>query len=280
MNNNDQNPLIVVTDEEIMAEIEKDRGVTPPEETPEKEEQPKKEEPVPKEEEETEEEVVEEEEELSDEESDDDNSVPSTEEGKSIPLAKFQKEKKKMRSQMEAIQAELAELKANPSPKEEKVESIEAIAEKYAVNKDFLRELYGALPKNTLSNEDIALIKEFKQDMIARREAKELEKQFLSEMTALKKQDPNFSPDDTNITKLKKLKGEFPSTPLAILYKAYKEDLTIAKPRKPLESSSKEIVTEKPDFSRMTEAEALKLSDADFEKWMAEEEKKDSLLKK
>ena len=279
MLNNDQEPLVTVTDEEVMAEIEKDRGVTPPEETPEKEEQPKTEEPVPKEEEETEEEVEEEEESL-DEESDENDSVPSIEEGKSIPLAKFQKEKKKMRSQMEAIQAELAELKANPSPKEEKVESIEAIAEKYAVNKDFLRELYGALPKNTLSSEDIALIKEFKQDMIARREAKELEKQFLSEMTALKKQDPNFSPDDTNISKLKKLKGEFPSTPLAILYKAYKEDLTIAKPKKSLESSSKEIVTEKPNFSGMTEADALKLSDADFEKWVEEQEKKDSLLKK
>lgn len=274
MNDNDQNSTVLVSDEEVLAEIEKDNGTKPLEETP-KEEKTTVEETVPAEEAEE----SEEESDIDSEESEDEDAI--LDDSKQIPLAKFQKEKKKWKNQLEQLQKEFDSIKANPVHKEsDNSDTIMALADKYAVNKDFLRELYGLIPKQSISQEDMLLIKEIREEMAAKKQARELEKKYLAEINSLKKDNPTLDLEDLNTSKLKKLKMENPQTPLSILFRAYKDEIILPKAKRGLESSSKEILDDKPNYSKMSEEDALKLSDEEFEKWAEAKGKNDTFLKK
>ena len=182
---------------------------------------------------------------------------------------------------MENIQSELDTLKANPKSKDtSSTETVEVLAKKYGVNKDFLKELYGLMPKQKVSDEDLQLIKDLKDDMQTKKASKAFESKYVAEFKTLKKENPSLDSDDINTIKLKKLKTEYPDTPLSILFKAYKDSVIIAKGKRTLETSSKEMDSSKVEVKGLSEIEALKLSDADFEKWSNAKEKGDSFLKK
>jgi hypothetical protein len=276
MSNNDTDPT-AITEQEVAEAIAKDEALENPNPIEEKPaELPSKEEEASSEEESSEEES-------SDELSDDYDEESTANDSKQIPLAKFQKEKKKWKQQITDLQTEFEALKSKPAYEDTTANNAEVIAklsEKYNVNADFLKELYGILPKTSINQDDAAILREIKEERKKTKQAQEQERIYNLELAKLKKDSPTLDFDLVQVDKLKDLKTKYPTTPLDILFKAHKDVLVTKPGRKTLEESSSEVIDESLDFEKMTDDQILNLSSKDYEKFVAFKSAKENIFTK
>jgi len=154
------------------------------------------------------------------------------------------------------------------------------LSKKYDVSADFLKELYGIIPKSSLSQDDALILREIKEERAKTKKLQEQEKIYNSELSKLQRDFSDIDFSLVNTAKLKELKTQYPTTPLDILFRANKDDLVTKPGRKTLEESSSMVIDESLDFDKMSDEEILNLKTADYEKFLAYNLAKESKFKK
>jgi len=205
-----------------------------------------------------------------------------------IPLAKYQEKKKKLEAELQAERdknRELEEkLKNSPQPTEAKEDTrLSDIAKKWKLDEELVKDLGSVFSKDSIPSDVLEEINELREEKRINERKQQVEDQYIKEFSELEKtfKDVDFTNIDKEKLKELAFSDKYAHTPLDVIFKAFKDDI-----QKPIKRAGA-VEGYKPiedvsvgDFSKMTDEDAMKLSDEDFDKFNEYKSRNGSLLRK
>lgn len=218
---------------------------------------------------------------LEDDEEDEDKDIPM------MPVTKHTSIKKKLDEKIQGLEHDL-QIAQQQAGEKDVSKKLESLAEKYNTEPDFVKDLYGLVKSDSAIPQDL----QKKIDYIDQRaehenQTEQFNNDFETNVRVLIKEEyPDATQSQIEGIKQKvhdhAFTEKYQHTPLDLIYRGlseFREFFEDSKSKKTAESSGKRTKSTKVlDFETMTDAEAAKLSDDDFDKYSEYKEKSGSHL--
>jgi len=203
-----------------------------------------------------------------------------------IPLAKYQTKKKKWEEEREELVNKISELEEKVNQVSSSVNStqdarLDEIATKWNLDKQLLKDLSQIVPKASVPDDILEEINALREEKALNEQKALIESNYQKELKDLENNHPEIDFSLVDKDKLRELafSPRFAHTDLETIYRAYKDSLVRPVAKKTFEQSGNIVQPEQQDYSRLTDESISKMSDEEFDKYMAAKGK-DGLLKK